>query len=270
MGHPASLAAGDMFCTECGSALKATQPFCTGCGTKRVEQVAHPPPPEPKKAVESCSGCGAEFVEGNAFCIGCGTKRGELVQRPQDIIVEAPSPAPPRVPVPIYQGLPPGSGLFADAPLGYVKDGNWHVPIPHNFPKNGLDGWSKCAFMTVTPDRRYVPVVVKDSNVGPGDIAVLPYPQPPADHLVKCVFKVIMPCLFGDALAEGWWIQTPLGNTMRLFPPVGVKPGEEFWVEELKRMYCGCTEDQCATVSSVAFAVCWLGLCALKVAKEFI
>ena len=97
---------------------------------------------------------------------------------------------------------------------------------------------------------------------------MLPYPQPPADHLVKCVFKVIMPCLFGDAVG-GRMVDSDTfqGSTMRLFPR---------WVSNLARSsgwrnsktYCGCTEDQCATVSSVALALCWLSMCALKVTQR--
>lgn len=85
-------------------------------------------------------------------------------------------------------------GLFGNTPLGYVKDGKWHVTVPSNFPQGGFKSWSRCAFMTVTPDRRYVPAVCKDPNVGPGDTFVIDYPKVPKEGTVKVV-RVVMPVL---------------------------------------------------------------------------
>ena len=95
-------------------------------------------------------------------------------------------------PVEASSRYPPG--LFGNTPLGYVKDGKWHVTVPSNFPQGGFKDWSRCAFMTVTPDRRYVPAVCKDKNVGPGDTFVIDYPKVPKEGTVKVV-RVVMPVL---------------------------------------------------------------------------
>ena len=84
--------------------------------------------------------------------------------------------------------------MFGNTPLGVEKDGKWHVTVPSNFPQGGFKGWSNCAFMTVTPDRRYAPAVCKDPNVGPGDTFVIDLPKVPAEHTVQ-VIRVVMPQL---------------------------------------------------------------------------
>ena len=94
--------------------------------------------------------------------------------------------------VKVSSRYPPG--LFGNTPLGYVKDGKWHVTVPSNFPHGGFKNWSRCAFFTVTPDRRYVPAVCKDPNVGPGDTFVIDYPKVPKEGTVKVV-RVVMPVL---------------------------------------------------------------------------
>lgn len=55
----AAKAAGEWFCTECGT--KNAGKFCSGCGT-------------PKPAGSGCPSCGAEIKTGAKFCPECGTK----------------------------------------------------------------------------------------------------------------------------------------------------------------------------------------------------
>lgn len=159
------------------------------------------------------------------------------------------------------------AGLFGNTPLGVEKDGKWHVTVPSNFPQGGFKGWSNCAFMTVTPDRRYAPAVCKDPNVGPGDTFVIDLPKVPAEHTVQ-VIRVVMPqlldyetlqqyemstaeasakaggCCGGGVDERGWFINTHKPEAMRLFPPVGVKPGEEFFVEVPRSRVCCMYESQ--------------------------
>lgn len=231
-----------MFCTECGTNLNEDAKFCTGCGAKtKAAQAA-----EPKLEIELCENCGAKLNDGAEFCTSCGTKKGESGEAPKDANDSKP--------------LPPGSAPYADAPLGYVgEDGQWHVTIPHNMPK---DEEGDFAFFTITPDRRYAAVsVVQDPDVGPGDVIVLPLPPPIDETKLKFPpFKCLMPELDEEEIENGWDVFAPDGKTrVRLYPPVGVKMGEEFWVEVEKDGGC------CDLSQEQQGCLCVACLCAVKI-----
>lgn len=237
-----SLAAWKMFCTECGTNLNEDAKFCTGCGAKtKAAQAA-----EPKLEIELCENCGAKLNEGAEFCTSCGTKKGESGEAPKDANDSKP--------------LPPGSAPYADAPLGYIgEDGQWHVTIPHNMPK---DEEGDFAFFTITPDRRYASVaIVQDPDVGPGDVVVLPLPPQIDETKLKFPpFKCLMPELDEEEIENGWDVFAPDGKTrVRLYPPVGVKMGEEFWVEVEKDGGC------CDLSQEQQGCLCVACLCAVKI-----
>jgi len=237
-----SLAAWKMFCTECGTNLNEDAKFCTGCGAKTKAAEAA----EPKIEIELCENCGAKLNEGAEFCTSCGTKKGESGDAPKDTNDSKP--------------LPPGSAPYADTPLGYVgEDGQWYVTIPHNMPPHSEEG--DFAFWTITPDRRYVPVHVQNPDVGPGDVVVFPLPPEVDETKLKFPpFKCLMPELDEEEIENGWDVFAPDGKTrVRLYPPVGVKMGEEFWVEVQK------DGGSCDLSQEQQGCLCVACLCAVKI-----
>lgn len=71
-------------------------------------------------------------------------------------------------------------------------------------------------------------------------------------------------CFGRGGKRKGWFLPIDnKGKEMRLFPPVGVKPGEEFFVEVPLPTVCGMHEAQ---VPCVIFCFWWIAKFAIEVA----
>ena len=244
-----------MFCTKCGTNLNEDAKFYKECGAKTEDEnaaplEAAPAVEEPKKEIELCDKCGAKLAEGSDFCGGCGA----VEEAPEDTSDS--------------KALPPGSSEFAGTPLGYIgDDGQWYVTVPYNYSYEDIVELGCIAFFTVTPDRRYVPVCIEDKSVCPGSVVAYPLPPPVPENKLKRSFKVIMPELTPEEDHDGWEVYTGEDEkTMTIAAPVGVKPGEEFWVEIEKEGCCArCCSDENAAKCGWACGICLFG--SLVVAK---